>query len=325
MYSKVLVTGGSGFIGSRVVELLLKRGMSVRNYDIKPPMFREHAPYWFEGDVRNLDRLFAGFDTFAPDAVLHLAAKADIDATNWEDYNSIHLGTETLLKAIDRYGKLDRLVNISTQLVIGPASQPRSVLDYHPYTMYGEAKAYAEAMLYLWQSPVHWLTVRPTSVWGPYHPCLAQAILKQIATGFYLHPYKKTPILRGYGYVRNTADQIVSLMSSDPAITDRQVYYAGDEVIDFAKWVDAFAVPLTGKPAKRIFVPILRLMGTLGDATAALGKRIPIDSGRVLRMTKSYSVPLEPTFSVCGAPKVSFDNGVAETLPWLKSLGGVFA
>lgn len=323
--NRVLVTGGSGFIGSRVVELLLQRGFSVSSYDAKPPIFRDHAPYWFEGDVRDRDRLDACFSTFAPDAVLHLAAKADIAATVWDDYDSIHLGTARLLEAIDRYGKLNRLVNISTQLVIGPTYRPRSLLDYRPYTMYGEAKAYAESLLLQWRSAVHWLTVRPANVWGPHHPSLAQAILKQIANGFYVHPATKTPVLRGYGYVRNTAAQIVSLMQSDPAVTDRQTYYAADEVIDFSLWVDAFSEALTGKKAKRIFVPALRAMGLLGDLAAAAGRRIPIDSQRVMRMTMSYPVPLEQTLALCGAPQISFDEGVAETMEWLGSLGGAYA
>jgi hypothetical protein len=72
-------------------------------------------------------------------------------------------------------------------------------------------------------------------------------------------------------------------------------------------------------------LPVLRLVGWIGDISAAMGKRIPIDSQRVLRMTESYPVPFEPTFAVCGMPEVSFEAGAAESLPWLESLGGVYA
>ena len=85
----------------------------------------------------------------------------------WAGFASIHEGTKNLRDAIDGYGRLDRLVNISTQLVIGPEYQPRSLLDFRPYTIYGEAKAYAEALLLQWQSKTHWLTIRPANILGP--------------------------------------------------------------------------------------------------------------------------------------------------------------
>lgn len=314
---RVLVTGGSGFIGSRVMDVLAERGHLTINFDLKPPTFERHADHWFAGDVTDLDRLNACFDQFQPDAVIHLAAKAEIYSVNWSDFASIHQGTANLIAAIDRYGRLDRLVNISTQLVIAPGHQPRSLLDYRPYTTYGEAKAYAEGLLLQWAAPTHWLTVRPANIWGPNHPSFAKAIWKYIRRRVYLHPATNTPVVRSYGYVRNTAEQIVTLMESDPAATYRQVFYVADTVLDSGLWVDAFANALTGKPARRVPPTVLRAMGWGGDILAKAGRRVPIDSGRVMRMTESYPVPLEPTFALTGLPRVSLDMGVMETVKWL--------
>lgn len=321
---KVLVTGGSGFIGSRVVDVLLEHQFPVANYDINPPTFASHNGYWFPGDVCDPARLSSCFSEFQPDAVIHLAAKAEIYAFEWVDFDAIHRGTENLLVAIDAYGKLDQLVNISTQLVIAPGYEPKSLLDYRPYTIYGEAKAYAEAALLQWRSPVHWLMVRPTNIWGPRHPSFANAIWKYIAQRVYLHPNTRKPVLRSYGYVRNTAEQIVALMLSEPERTNRQVFYAADAVMDSAVWVDAFARALTGKPSRRANITILKAMGLVGDLAARAGTRLPIDSGRVLRMTTDYPVPLDPTFATIGPPRISFETGVAETVQWLKSLGAPF-
>jgi nucleoside-diphosphate-sugar epimerase len=319
---KVLVTGASGFIGSNVVDVLLEHGDHVLNYDIKPPRVEQHREYWFQGDILDpagLDRCFAGF---APEAVIHLAAKADIYANDWPGYASIHQGTKNLLDVIDRYGNLDTLVNISTQLVIGPEHRPRSLLDYRPYTMYGEAKAFAESLLLQWRSVTHWLTVRPANIWGPFHPSFANAIWKYIRQRVYLHPDVREPVLRSYGYVRNTAEQIVALMRCDRAQTDRQVYYAADAVLDSAIWVDAFAVALTGKRSRRMKLPILRAMGRVGDIAMKFGIRPPIESGRVMRMTHNYAVPLEPTLALIGEPRIPFEAGVAETVEWLNGLPG---
>lgn len=321
---KVLVTGGSGFIGSRVMDVLAERGLDAVNFDIKKPIFDRHSDRWIRGDVVDLAQLSAAFGAVQPQAVIHLAAKAEIYAYDWNDFASIHTGTENLLAAIDAYGQLETLVNISTQLVIAPGYQPRSLLDYKPYTLYGEAKAYAESLLLQWRSPTHWLTVRPANIWGAHHPSFATAIWKYIAQRYYLHPDTPAPVLRTYGYVRNTAEQIVELMLQDKTRTHRQVFYAADAVMDSALWVDAFAEALTGKPSRRIPPPVLTAMGWAGDMAARLGRRVPIDSGRVMRMTESYPVPLERTLELTGSPKVTLDEGVAESVVWLRSLGPPF-
>jgi GlcNAc-P-P-Und epimerase len=317
---KVLVTGGSGFIGSNVVDVLLESGDHVLNYDIKAPRVDRHREYWFQGDILDAARLDHCFAGFAPNAVIHLAAKADIYANDWSGFASIHQGTQNLRDAIDRYGNLDTLVNVSTQLVIGPEHRPCSLLDYRPYTLYGEAKAFAEGLLLEWQSPTRWLTVRPANIWGPYHPSFADAIWKYIRQRVYLHPDTREPVVRSYGYVRNTAEQMVALMRCDRSLTDRQVFYVADAVLDSAVWVDAFALALTGKRSRRMKLPVLRTMGWVGDMAMKCGVRSPIDSGRVMRMTHSYRVPLEPTLAITGAPRIPLEAGVAETVEWLYSL-----
>lgn len=121
-------------------------------------------------------------------------------------------------------------------------------------TAYGEAKAHAEASLLQWQSGVRWFTVRPANIWGPYHPSFAGAIWKYIQRRVYLHP-DKLKVMRGYGYVRNAAEQIVALMKCDPGQTDRQIFYIADGVADSALWVDSFSLALTGHAARRMKVP----------------------------------------------------------------------
>ncbi len=111
-------------------------------------------------------------------------------------------------------------------------------------------------------------------------------------------------------------------MQCDRSQTDRQVFYAGDAVLDSAAWVDAFALALTGKRSRRMKLPILRAMGWAGDVAMKLGIRPPIDSGRVMRMTHSYPLPLEPTLALTGTPRISLEAGVAETVQWLNGLPG---
>jgi len=78
---KVLVTGGSGFIGSHVVDKLRDKGIGVRVYDMVMPTFRDDIEY-YQGSL--LDRTALGMAMEGIDIVFHLGAIADVK-TVYED------------------------------------------------------------------------------------------------------------------------------------------------------------------------------------------------------------------------------------------------
>ena len=73
---KVLVTGGSGFIGSHLVEKLRAAGHKVDILDVRKPVDSSLITKWINKDIReNLDDVISGYD-----AVYHLAAVANARA-----------------------------------------------------------------------------------------------------------------------------------------------------------------------------------------------------------------------------------------------------
>ena len=72
---KILVTGGSGFIGSHVVDKLKDKGVFVRIFDGVMPTFRKDIEY-YQGSILDITAL--GFAMEDIDAVIHLAAVADV-------------------------------------------------------------------------------------------------------------------------------------------------------------------------------------------------------------------------------------------------------
>ena len=109
----VLVTGGSGFIGSHVVDRLLETGWGVRIYDLRPSPWHPDADT-VVGDVGDLDRLCAAMHGCI--AVIHLAAAADVnevfaDPVEAERRNA--RGTLHVLEAARRAG-VPRVVYAST-------------------------------------------------------------------------------------------------------------------------------------------------------------------------------------------------------------------
>jgi nucleoside-diphosphate-sugar epimerase len=82
---KLLVTGGSGFIGSEVVKRAHQRGFQIKNLDFRPPSFSEHRPFWVDVDVREKDDVDREITSFDPDFILHMASDIDVTLKTIDD------------------------------------------------------------------------------------------------------------------------------------------------------------------------------------------------------------------------------------------------
>ncbi len=117
---KVLVTGGSGFIGSHVVDKLRDKGIDVRIYDMVLPTFRKDIEF-YQGSLLDLESL--GMAMMGIDAVYHLAAIADVkDVFERPHYaESVNVrGTINVLEAARRSG-IKRVIYASTIWVYSDA------------------------------------------------------------------------------------------------------------------------------------------------------------------------------------------------------------
>ncbi|WP_285020378.1 NAD(P)-dependent oxidoreductase [Novosphingobium sp. fls2-241-R2A-195] len=315
--SKIFLTGASGFIGAEIIRIALADGHQVANFDIAEPHYPGQLQFWQHGDVRDAAAVKAAISQFAPDYVIHLASDTDVSITELDQFKTTIDGTRNVTNAVAELPMLARFVHISTQFTVRPGITPRDEQHLEPYTIYGEAKAETERIVRGAALPVPWIIIRPTIIWGPHHPSFADNIFRHIRTRAYLHPTGSGKIIRAFGYVENTADQIYRLALDTQGKVTKSVYYVGDEALDYDLWADAFSIGLSGKKARRIPVAFLTLMGKVGDIFHKIGLPAPIDSGRAFRMSTSSAIDLSPTLDVTGAPPVSFDDGVKATLSWL--------
>jgi len=134
--TRVLVTGGAGFIGSHVVDALLTRGHGVRILDVLhpaahagPPDYIDRAAEFRQGDVRDAATVAAALQ--GVDHVCHQAAMVGLgsDIGDIADYVAHNdLGTAVLLRELARGRFRGRLVLASSMVVYG---EGRYACDEH--------------------------------------------------------------------------------------------------------------------------------------------------------------------------------------------------
>lgn len=119
---KVLVTGGSGFIGSHVVDKLRDKGVDVRVYDGIIPVYRKDIEF-YQGSI--LDIISLRFAMNDVDAVFHLAAVADVKDVYNNPRNSEAInvrGTINVLEAVRGNAGIKRTIYGSTTWVYSEAA-----------------------------------------------------------------------------------------------------------------------------------------------------------------------------------------------------------
>lgn len=317
---KVIVTGGSGFIGEHLIETLLRDGYEVSNLDIRKPRSPGIAKCsWRDCSLLDREALQGLFRDIQPAHVIHLAAVASMDARSLDEFAVNTVGTANLLDAIKTVSSVERLIVTSTQHVRRPGSgTPVSDTEFFPYLYYGESKVITEQITRAANLNCAWTIIRPTAVWGPGHPLLAEGLWKLMTRGRYFHP-AGDPVVRSYGYVKNVAWQIVRMLEVPKAAVDRKVFYVADGNGRQIDWVNAVSIELTGREVRTLPLWCIRALAALGDCARSVGVRFPIYGSRLKNLITDNPVPVEPTLELLGQPPYSLVEGAKETATWLRN------
>jgi UDP-glucose 4-epimerase len=170
MSKRVLVTGGSGFIGRHVVSQLTEAGDGVRVVDLQP--HPDPSVDVVQGDISDPEVITAAFDG-GFDSVVHLAAVTSVLRSLEHPeltYRTNVAGTALLLEGARNAG-VKSLAFASTNAVAGPMDAPAitEAATLGPLTPYGSTKAAGEMLMsaYTASYGVRCAPLRLTNVYGP--------------------------------------------------------------------------------------------------------------------------------------------------------------
>jgi UDP-glucose 4-epimerase len=298
---RAIVTGGAGFIGSHVVDALLARGEEVHVLDDLSKGKRENVPdgaELHEADVRSPEEVF---DAVLPDAVLHLAAQADVrvsvDRPAFDaDVNVI--STIQILEAARRHGA--KVVFASTGgAIYGECAEPATEeAPRRPLAPYGASKLGAEEYLETWNRlyELAHVSLRFGNVYGPRQEPHSEAGVVAIFMGLLRDGgtpkiFGDGTQLRDYVYVADVADAVLRALDHDGG-----VYNVGTGV---------------ATSVLELYDAIQRASGVEREAELA-----PARLGELHRSVLDVSLAER---ELGWTPRRTLDEGLVETWGWMNS------
>jgi nucleoside-diphosphate-sugar epimerase len=329
--SSALVTGGHGFLGSHVVDLLLEQGFSVRCL-LRPErggeVFGDRPVEVVRGDLRRAEGLEEAVREV--DYVFHVAGLTA--ARSPAQFRAVNVdGTRRLAAAVARAApRCRRFVYVSSQAAAGPSFDGRAIPEERsprPVSHYGRSKLGGERVLGPALGGVPGTIVRPPAIYGPRD--------EGILPFFQLASLGLSAGLEGRGrrfnllHARDVADGILAAARAEAARAG--VYFLVDAEGGYGHAELAAALGRAfGRRLRRIPVPdlVLELAGVLTDEVAVLTGAVPIfcrHKARELLTRWWLGSPERAERDLGWRARIDLAEGLAETARWYAERGLVRA
>lgn len=316
---KIVITGGSGFIGINAVEYYRRMNWSVLNIDIRKPRNVAHADRWVECDILDLKQYQQVAQEFDPDYFLHLAARTDLHEKRTIDgYAANTLGVQNTIRAANACRNLKRIVFASSRMVCKIGYQPKHDSDYCPPNLYGKSKVIGEQYVKENKLTSEWTIVRPTSIWGPWFDVPYRNFFDMIQKGLYFNPGGVDP-LKSFGFVENTIYQLHQLLNARSEFVTGRVFYVCDyPPLRLSEWSELIRRQMRKKPIPTIPFWMLKSAAFIGDTLSLFGFRnAPLSSFRLNNLVTTMVHDTRDLEQICGTLPYSLEEGVRKTVKWL--------
>ncbi len=321
-----LVTGGTGFIGSHLVERLL----ASQNYDEVRCIVRgDHK--WLEGlpvriykgDLFDVDTL-----ALASRGVSHVYHVAGLTRSrNWGDFLEANIrATENLVNICSKNQKsLERILITSSLAAVGRSDH--KIVDesspLNPVSMYGKSKAMMEVSMKSWSKRAPLTIVRPPSVYGPRERDIF-TFFKSIQQG--LCPVVSNPDEKELSlvYVVDLVDGMIR--AAESSISLGRTYFLGSDEIYSWRQVKTTSESILGSKAIMVRVPgiAVQAVGRISEWIGALsGSYPPLNAQKAEEIrfaVKACSIHAARK-DLGYLPTVSLEEGLSKTIAWYRTEG----
>ncbi|HWT22097.1 MAG TPA: NAD-dependent epimerase/dehydratase family protein [Solirubrobacteraceae bacterium] len=324
---KVLVTGGTGFVGSHTVRAIVEDGHDVRLFVRSPgrvaPALEPLGVRGVEhvvGDATDAESVRRAMD--GCDAALHAAAIFSYDARDAREMQRVNARATEVVLGAARDAGLDPIVHVSSYVALLPAAgvlaEDSSVGD--PRGVYARSKAETERMARQLQdqgAPV--VITYPGMVWGPHDAHLGEAatFARSVLRGLVpVVPSGAVPVVD----VRDVAAAHAAVLSRGRG-PRRYMLASGasslTELIDLMQRV-------TGRRLARATAPAPLVLGMTAAADVVqrvLPFRLPFNFGGVWVVTHGSPIDASATERDLGVRFRPLEDSIADMLRWLHAAG----
>ena len=318
----VAITGGTGFVGSHLVDALCASGLTPRVLvrDPSAPRWIAGAPVeWVPGDLEDgaaLRRLVGGAGTvFHLAGVLRAGREADFDLGN-------RGGTANLVQALRDAAPAARLVHVSSLAAAGPSTEPGGVgpeCDPAPISWYGRSKLAAEHEVRAFGERADWSIVRPPAIYGPRDTDVFE-FFRMASRGVVAIPSGERWLT--VAWVGDVVRAVIAAAVAAP----RTLYHVGDpEPLRLGDLISALC-GAGGVRARVVRLPpaLVSGAGLVGSALQRLGWRrlaLTADKSREL-LARHWTSRTADSIRALGVRDVMpFSPGAASTWSWYRSRG----
>jgi nucleoside-diphosphate-sugar epimerase len=312
---KICIIGGSGFVGTRLINRLLQRGHEFFISNLDKAMSQAHPGMTKLADVRSLDQLA---EVPQGSVLITLAAEHRDDVRPLSLYDDVNVGGAENICAIARKKQVSTIVFTSSVAVYGfaPVGTDESG-KIAPFNDYGRTKFEAEKVFRQWQSeePHHrtLVIVRPTVIFGERNRGNVHNLLRQIASGNFMM-IGSGENRKSMAYVENVAAFIEHSMAFGPGIHTYNFIDKPDFTIN---QLVGSVKRLLGQPEQigfRLPYAVGYAIGKGFDLVAAVtGRRLAISSIRVKKFCANsvYNTAIDETGFV---PPVPLAQALEQTI-----------
>ena len=325
-FQKVLVTGGTGFVGSHVVDLLLERGYEVRC------LVRESSNMRYL-KAPGLEFAWGGLDAATDwdaaldgvDAICHVAGLTF--ARTRKDYFRVNQkGTEHVLSAaLKRRDQIKKFVHISSQAAVGPSRTGEPVTektDPQPISPYGESKLLGEEAVRAARDLLNFCIIRPPAVYGPRDYAIYEVfktIARGVAPAIGRHDMQFSLI-----HVRDLAEGIVLAAESDKSLG--RTYFISSDMAYSMSAVNQLLAKIMGCRIRNFSIPrpLAYSVAVAAEGVSKITRRPPvINRDKVRDFSQAcWACSIEEAKRDLGfRQRVPLESGLRDTFEWYKREG----